>query len=430
VRIASEARSEAKPSEGGWAGFACPGPVRSAWIIPTALSLGCSGGSLSFTGSPDKPIPVTILDALVVVDVTLDGMSGPRLVADSGAPVVVIDPAMAPAMTVPNGIGTVQRFGVGDVVIESLPVVGTNILGMGGSGALPIAGLMGCTVLCAFTPSFNYRDAQLTLGSGAPDPSNLEPGSSVGFRLLGGGEGMISGVSGQLTIPASRIIVQGTLEGMQGNYMVDTGASVMVIRQSIFNMLLQDGRGHLRSSDVSMFGISTSTIARLKSFSLGSVEVMGIIAAEDVSGDMLLDGIGKEVGLQIDGLVGGTFLREFYATLDYSKRSLGLKRYSSLDFLTDEGVRVGIAVVSQPGAHGRVQVVYPNTDAAAQGVSPGDIVSQIDGQDVSSLDDAAISSRLIGKLGTSHTILFGCPGCGGFQGTKTIKVDDLLKLPN
>jgi hypothetical protein len=393
------------------------------------LTLGCSGGGLSYTGSPNTPIAVTIMDALVLVPVVLDGTPGPRLVADSGAPIVTIDPAMAPPMTVPTGIGDVQHFGVGDITIDSLPVVGTNILGMGGSGELPIGGLMGCTVLCAFTPSFNYRDAQLLLGSG-PDPSDLQPGSSESFRLLGGGQGMISGVSGELSIPASRVIVMGTLEGMSGNFMVDTGASVMVIRSTIFNQLLTDGRGHLRSSDVSMFGISTSTIARLKSFSLGSTQVMGIIGAEDASGDMLLDGISKEVGLTINGLVGGTFLREFYVTLDYGKQSIGLKRYSSLDFIVDEGIRVGIAVVSEPGAHGRVQTVYPNTDAAAQGVMPGDIVSQIDGQDVSMVDDAAISAKLIGKLGTSHTIVFGCPGCGGFQGTKTIKVDDLLKLPN
>ena len=57
-----------------------------------------------------------------------------------------------------------------------------------------------------------------------------------------------------------------------------------------------------------------------------------------------------------------------------------------------------------------------------QRVNQGDVIDTIDGQSASALHPTDLLPKLAGPVGTTHTIGFGCPGCAGFQGTRTLTV--------
>ena len=86
-----------------------------------------------------------------------------------------------------------------------------------------------------------------------------------------------------------------------------------------------------------------------------------------------------ELGTQIDGLLGGSFLRNFLVSIDYPNGQLHLQPYVTPP-IPDEFRRVGITIgLDATGMNFVVSSVYPNTDAAAQNIKVNDQIVSIDG---------------------------------------------------
>ena len=58
-------------------------------------------------------------------------------------------------------------------------------------------------------------------------------------------------------------------------------------------------------------------------------------------GDKLIDSLQREIKHPVDGLLGGSYLREFLVTIDYPQGELRLQRY--LPSVVDEFKRVGVS---------------------------------------------------------------------------------------
>ena len=106
------------------------------------------------------------------------------LEVDTGDPLLLLNPVTFPGAPYTGSVGSVR---VGSDTLSSVPVVASGFLGVSTPDpAVPLGGLLGCTVLCTTIVSLDYRDTTFTLG-GAAAPANLLPEATVGFPLKGGG---------------------------------------------------------------------------------------------------------------------------------------------------------------------------------------------------------------------------------------------------
>jgi C-terminal processing protease CtpA/Prc len=152
--------------------------------------------------------------------------------------------------------------------------------------------------------------------------------------------------------------------------------------------------------------------------------------ADDPALDQTLDEVAAEIGEPIDGLVGGSFLRNFFVTVDYPNTTLRLQRYTKGAPTFDLFDRVGVGI--NPGTDGTspsVAGVFAGTDAAKLGVANGDVIVAIDGHPLAKLGPSALNALLAGPLGSTKTVEFGIASSASLSmKTVTLGVDDILAL--
>jgi hypothetical protein len=384
-----------------------------------ACLIACSsaGGGLDYTGTPGQPQSAVVFANLLLTDIRVDGVGGPHVIVDTGSPIVVLSPASFPGAGIPPGSGTVDSLAFGGLTFHHPTVAGGTII-TNLDPTVPVAGVVGCTLLCEFAVSLNYRDALVTLGPTATPVGADIPGVATGFALQGG----------TTSIPPSRIAIAASIEGADHPFIVDSGSSFVWIRSSLFNQITSDGRAQLPISAASAMGATTSTVARLRSMAVAGAQVSDIVVSADASLDSPIDKVAREVGHPVDGLLGGTFLSEFFVTIDYPNRMLHLQRYTTTDHIVDQFKRVGVGLaVAAQGQGYPVVLVIPGTDAAQKGVAVGDSIVAIDGQALAPLGQAAASRLLSGPLGSAKMVEFGATQSAALSNqTVALRVDELL----
>lgn len=372
--------------------------------------------------------PASLLSNTFLTDATVDGDAKAPVVLDTGAPFSLLGTAYFGGK-VPVGVGMVATLTIGGMTLFQVPTIGeNNNPSLGG-------GLVGFTAFGQFDLSLNYRDGIVSFGAAAL-PAGLVAGRTVvPFELAGGGFARAS-ASGNSVVqfPASRVLVPADIEGERHLLLVDSGASVVALRKSIFDRLSADGRGTVQQQFLLASGQTTNNLIRLRSVVVGGAEVTDPAAASGSGIETLVASLSDEVGQTVDGMLGGTFLREFYVTVGYPEGSLILERYANRSFIHDEFRRVGIelALASHPPPTYVVQQIYPNTNAeitlARADVREGDSILAVDGKTLPD-DPAAADAMFLGNVGTTHDVTFGAEPPRRGQVTLTLRVDELLPLP-
>jgi len=374
---------------------------------------------LDVSGQEGIPIPATNIADILVVDVSVNGVSAP-IGVDTGSPVLLLGPSGFPKANLPNGAGTVDTMTLGALTFKNAYVVAADLITSPDEEA-PLHGLLGCQILCNFAVTFNYRDQQLTLGQGSL-PNHIGEDVATPFSLLGGGQGAITGVSGIVHIPKSRVVVKATVEGVEHSFMVDTGASITLLRSALLDDLAKDGRAVMGGLQSQIVGGTTSiSVARLKSVSIGGEEVKGLIASEDETFEKALDAVSLEIGQKLDGLIGGSYLRNFYVTIDYPNTTFHLRRYAEGAPTYDAFDRVAFSVNTKTKL---IEQVIAGTKAEEMGLTKGDEVLEVDGV---AIDSAEVS--MAGEIGSSKMIHFGKTAKPELSmQTVAIPVEDILPL--
>jgi hypothetical protein len=221
-----------------------------------------------------------------------------------------------------------------------------------------------------------------------------------------------------------------TIEGTAYPFMLDTGSGDTVISQAILSKVIADGRATMATQDEDIGGAASGTLTRLRSVVVGGAEVDGLIATEDSNINADLPAIGAEVGHEVDGLLGGSFLRQFYVTVDYPGGMLHLQRYTVGGPTFDELDSIGVAVGASDASGGvTVEEVFPGTDASAKGMAVGDVILAVDGQSLATVGATAAQAAFSGAVGSTKMIQFG-PAASTTLSMQTVAigVDDLLPL--
>jgi hypothetical protein len=395
--------------------------------------LGCSSGhgasavTVDVSGTQGQPIPVTDALDILVVPISVNGVAG-NAVVDTGSPIVALDPSAFPRADLPTGSGALSSLSVGSLTIAGLSVVGANLV-TSPDPTIPIDGSLGCGFLCAFVVSLDYRGATLTLGP-SPTPANVASPGAVSFSLAGGATTMVDGVPGNVVFPASRIPVAVTLEGQPHTFILDTGSSLVLIRQAIFTSLVADGRAQIGGLQTATIGQpSSSSVTRVHSLVVAGQEVDGLVVSADPSLEAGLDSLASETNLTVDGLIGGSYLRQFYVTVDYPGGSLELRRYTKGAPTFDLFDRIGVDVSPTGGVSATVTKVFPGTNAAAMGVAEGDAIVAVDGEPLAHDGAVAVDTAVSGTVGSVKSVQFGAASSAALsEKTVEIVVDDILPL--
>jgi hypothetical protein len=393
-----------------------------------SVVLGCGGGGsgLSTMGMLGIPSSAVLADNVMIVDAALNGYVGGRLLVDTGSPFTLVDPGEFPGATLAPTTQVTVNIGIGSATIDAVPALQLVPQTM---NDLHLAGILGANVTRQFSAEFNYRDQLFRIGTGSEPAGVAQPGSSVGFTIAGGGTVMDTKLT--INYPATRIPVTVAIEGVDHPFILDTGASEVTVRSTLFTALTADGRAILRDLPIAtVAGAGSATVSRVRSVSLGGEEVPNV-PVMTLGTDDLLDHLTMELGHPVDGLLGGGYLREFLLTIDYPHGMVHLRRYDTREHIVDEFQRIGIALgPSIPGSGYQITTVFAGTDAARQGIQAGDLLLSIDGQSLASLDSVAADRLLAGTVGTSHQLGMGQAVSPALANqTITVLVDDLIPPP-
>ena len=201
-----------------------------------------------------------------------------------------------------------------------------------------------------------------------------------------------------MTLPASRVVVTVDIEGQPHTMMLDTGASSVTVAASVFADLTKDHRAELSlGGALTVTGASTMSLTRARTVSVGGAEVDGVVVAHDMAFDADLTAISADAGETSEGSLGGTFLTNFYVTIDYPHRTLHLARYSDSSFIYDQGRILGVQLGARMGGGISVAQVFAGSDASMKGVQAGDVIESIDGQALGPLTTSQAFLLLGGK---------------------------------
>jgi hypothetical protein len=390
---------------------------------PTDAGAGASddsGGSQATTGpvSQSDIVAFSRLTNAIPVQLTVGSASGWGF-ADTGNPWALLDPTVFPSAASLTSGGDIASIELASETSKNPFVFASTDGDIALDSTFNISANVGCSVLCGFAPSFNFRDVALVLDGAAP-PSGLLAAQTVSFTLEGGGTD--EGVA----VPRSRIVVDVSLEGTSYKMIVDSGASDVTVSQAAYSALTADGRAQLSGGMAeTTSGTSTTTLTRAATVAVGDVTATGVVIAHDTSFDSNLSAVSSDVGYTIDGSLGGTFLRSYYVTIDYTNQTLTLARYSDTSFELDSGETIGITL----GTEGTSYVVSAATgDAATKGVTAGDEIVAIDGEQLADITPLEVATLVYGAVGSTKQVTFGFAATLAGM-TVPIEVEESLPLP-
>ena len=342
----------------------------------------------SYSGSPGQPTPLTIDRGIPWVEAVVGSRTTPLLL-DTGSPLTVLGGQAAAGTPAGRSALSLQAFGLSfprlEVVVLGQPVdLSTPCDGVQGQGQL------GHDLVGHFRLRLDYREGQGALFDTTGDGTALAPETAavvtVPFDLLGGGSAQLAGID-PLRVPASRVVVETTVEGVAGTALVDTGSTLTLLSQRLLSSLPETGRPRACCIALRLpTGTVNALLVRLGRLQLGGASSGNLVAAV-LSGPAPFDALSAETGREIEMILGGSFLRLHALEIDYPASRLRLATYQPASHIDpDEYLLPGFSFCRSGDGDGMLVVtVFEATDAAAQGVTPGARFTAVDGTPVATL---------------------------------------------
>jgi predicted aspartyl protease len=389
-----------------------------------ALLAACGDDVLHYEGSPGQATAAR-LDAWVpAVPVSVDGAPVRDFLVDTGAPVSMLDVDSFPGRD--QGVARVALDGFG-LRIPDYPVLVFDVFAYEQAPAVALHGIIGGDLLRHFAVTVDYQQPRLWLEdapAGLPAgvaAGAVEAGVAVPAEVRGGGVGRVPGDCpggcGEVELAATRFLVEVRLEDDPAPrwMLVDTGATAVVLDPQLATSLPDPDRPRLDGVTVgTAMGQTTAYYTRLARLEIGgAVEDHGVpvLVLPDVD---IFEGLSAEVGVEVVGLLGASFLRRFLTTIDYPAATLTLAPYRTTGHIDpDEFVRVGFTM-TQRDAVWQIQDVYPGTDAAAEGLTPGDTIAELDGTSIAGAPAAEVAGLLAG-FGLGDEVPVGVNRAGAIE---------------
>jgi len=325
-------------------------------------------------------LPFDLVDSRVFVAARLNGRGPFHLLLDTGAGGVTISTDAAQQLglhvgeagdgqgvgekTVHAGEARIAQLQMGDLTLAD---VETNVMDLSDApqvfGSKPFDGIIGLPAFERMVVKHDYVNRVLTFT--APDKFDY------------------AGVIVHFERPRQIPVVAGVLDGVAGNFGVDTGARSSLLLYGLFcaqNNLQQKYGAKLEG--VTGWGIGgpvRSLLARAKELQVGDVVVRDLVIR------LSAQKTGLTTSSAIAGLIGPDALSQFDVTFDYARTRIIFeknKNYGRRDSYDRAGIWMG---QDKDGKHFAVVDVIAGGPGAAAGVKPGDEILAINGENTANL---------------------------------------------
>ena len=335
-------------------------------------------------------VPFKLVDGRIFVSVRVNGEGPFAFIFDTGGN-GVISASVAERLHLPTGKTetgtgageklvtavdtTVRELQIGDLRLSN---VAFRVISLDDAPAVygkqPLDGIIGFPILEQLIVEVDYETNRLKLTS----PAAYEPrnsGSTLHFQR-----------------PRWVPLVEATLDGIRGEFGVDTGARLSLLLYGPF-VEQHDLRTkyHPEVSGVTGWGLGgpvRTQLARGKLFLLGDLPVRDPLVRLPLQASGTLKSSDDAAGL-----IGSDILRQFKITLDYGRKSITFQKNhhygkrSNFDrvgiWLGQNTADVGFSIID----------VVPGSPADNAGIKPGDKILAIDRKPSESLDLAEVRER-------------------------------------
>ena len=363
--------------------------MRRLWLLLLLLPLlaaapGCqgSGSKPVTTGDFGQRTPADLSGLIPEIDVGVAGQATQKFIVDTGSPVTLLNSISFghDADYSAEGTSEVQAFGLD---FADIPTVTYNAFSADACGDVLIAGIFGGDILQYYSLTIDYLGSALFLWDdlrGSPDiGQDVAPSTAVTVHLKGGGKANVVGLT--VTVPATRLVVDGKLETTDATFIVDSGASMVTLPQNVFENLGAQDRPKITDVPVqTVYGTSNGYIVRLQSLTVGDATQTNVPAFVTPDATLFND-LSAETGGSVVALVGGTFLRAYQTTIRYPASRIELASYNNpVHVNPNEFVGPGFDIGAGCNGGAFVARVYPNTSASDQSIQVGTQLVSIESQ--------------------------------------------------
>jgi aspartyl protease/PDZ domain-containing protein len=327
-------------------------------------------------------LPFDLVDNRVFVEARLNGRGPFHLLLDTGAGGVTISTDAAQQLglqvgdagegqgvgekTVHAGLAQIAQLQIGALTLAD---VETNVMDLSDApqvfGSKPFDGIIGLPAFERMVVKHDYVNRVLTFTT--PDK----------FDYAG------AGVIVHFERPRQIPVVAGVLDGVAGNFGVDTGARSSLLLYGPFcaqNNLQQKYGAKLEG--VTGWGIGgpvRSLLARAKELQVGDLVVRDLVIR------LSAQKTGLTTSSAMAGLIGPDVLSQFDVTFDYARTRIIFeknKNYGRRDSYDRAGIWMG---QDKDGKQFTVVDVIAGGPGAAAGVKPGDQILAINGESTANL---------------------------------------------
>jgi hypothetical protein len=334
-------------------------------------------------------IPFEYSTRLLWVRASVNGGPPAAFILDSGASITVVDRGHAASVGVET-LGEAEALGAGAAGQASFARLASLRIGAGDAGGVELAdravgvlpisasiapvawrdvgGLLGADIMSDFVVDIDYDHRVLTLSD------------SASYRYQGSGSAL------PLTFTGGIPVVSLMIDGRQGNFRVDLGASAGAVLHPAF--VEREGirvAGAIGSSGGGFGGRYAKQLFRMESMRLGPLEWQAPLVG------LTRPRTGVLASADYDGVIGNLVLQRFRCTFDYERRLLYLEP-GALARSTDPFTRVGVTF-ARSGDDVSVLSVMDRSPAEEAGVRPGDVVRTIDHRPASAWDPDQLRQR-------------------------------------
>jgi hypothetical protein len=329
-------------------------------------------------GKSSTTVPFELLNNHIYVQVKLNGKGPFRVLCDTGG-ANIVTPALAQELHLKSegalqgrgvgeksedvGLVKVQSLGVGDATLSNQVFAVFPMETFSAVEGIAINGLIGYEVFKRFVARVDYEHHLITLTTP----------SAFTYK----GDGTVVPFQFNAHIPQ----VDGTIDGIEGKFDIDTGSRSSLDLLGPFaekhDLAAHYGAKLEAVTGWGVGGAARSLVTRAKVLRLGKVEVHNPVT------ELTLQKKGAFVSPYVAGNVGAGVLKRFNITFDYPHQQLIFERNANYD-KPDVFDRSGMWL-NQSGETFEVMDVVAGGPAATVGLKMGDKILAIDGRPVSQL---------------------------------------------
>ena len=265
-----------------------------------------------------KPLIIPIKKAgnLLLIEAKLDGVTG-YFILDTGAPYLVLNSTYFrnyPHIQDYAALGVnnvevdifrtrVDRLEIRNLFYENLDADVANLGHLENSRNVKILGLLGTNLFTAFVLGIDVQQQFISLHT--PADFN-KANSSVPFNRI------------PFVLQNNTISVNGAMNGVQMNFVFDTGAEINVLDNelpdAVYESFIVQKRNTLNSSVGETIDVFAGVVLRAEVADLPFLSMKTIMTN--------LDGIGKVYGIKVDGILGYEFLAKSPLFIDFNAQEL------------------------------------------------------------------------------------------------------------